>query len=231
MSHDRLTLWQQALLLICLLAISTFAASQAIYINWDTHGDDNRIVDAINQNPNKFAEVFCPTASAPSNRLWGTNVYTADSSVCTAAMHAGLINLSGGAVVVEHREGLPAYRGSRNNGVTSSDYGPWSRSMVVRAGGGPPPKLGCTRGQGGANGVHWTWYRVVSANQGRQECNLQQHTFCALSAYQSGGINGFCSVGQITGDWWLYANDPDEPSHTQSCEAVCMDIPGYGIGR
>jgi len=63
--------------------------------------------------------------------VWGSDPYTDDSSICTAAVHAGLITpADGGRVVVEVRPGEPAYTGTEANGVTSSDYGSWGGSFI-----------------------------------------------------------------------------------------------------
>src|SRR6266851_3375642 len=70
-----------------------------------------------------------PAAGGAPGNVWGTDVYTDDSSVCTAAVHAGLISLAGGgAVEIEIRSGLPGYLGSSRNGVSSSGYGAWPAS-------------------------------------------------------------------------------------------------------
>ena len=56
--------------------------------------------------------------------VWGTGTYTADSSICTAAVHAGLIDRAeGGQVTIEVIAGLDSFEGSTANGVTSSAYG------------------------------------------------------------------------------------------------------------
>jgi hypothetical protein len=93
----------------------------------------------------------------------------------------------------------------------------------------PFPGLAEVTGEGAQHGVKWTWYRIISADQGRREFNMGQHTFCALSAYQQGGRDGYCSVGQNLGDWILVAIDQDDTARSQTCYAVCMDIPGLGI--
>lgn len=63
--------------------------------------------------------------------VWGSDPYTDDSSICTAAVHAGLITQAdGGRVVVEVRPGEPTYTGTEANGVTSSDYGSWGGSFI-----------------------------------------------------------------------------------------------------
>jgi len=61
----------------------------------------------------------CP-AGGSLGVVWGTNVYTDDSSVCTAAVHAGKITRAGGGLVlIQIRPGLSHYSGSRRNGVTT----------------------------------------------------------------------------------------------------------------
>ncbi len=72
-------------------------------------------------------------AGGTEHAIWGTDVYTADSSICTAAVHAGVINFEhGGTVTIELRPGQPAYQGTTRNGVKSSEYGAYPRSFVVR---------------------------------------------------------------------------------------------------
>jgi LCCL domain len=77
----------------------------------------------------KFS-LTCPAGGPISNRLWGTDRYTDDSSICTAAVHAGLITLSkGGKVTIQLAAGATSYKGSTRNGVTSQDYGSWGGSF------------------------------------------------------------------------------------------------------
>lgn len=63
--------------------------------------------------------------------VWGTETYTDDSSVCSAAVHAGVINpVEGGRVVIEIAPGEETYEGTEANGVTSQDYGSWDGSFT-----------------------------------------------------------------------------------------------------
>lgn len=71
----------------------------------------------------------CP--SGFSDSVWGTDIYTDDSSVCFAAVHAGAITLSGGTFTIEIRPGQNDYTGSTRNGITSLSYGSWSGSFIV----------------------------------------------------------------------------------------------------
>lgn len=58
--------------------------------------------------------------------VWGKGVYTSDSVLAAAAVHAGLLEPGeAGIVTVEIVAGLPSYEGITSNGVTSRSYGPW----------------------------------------------------------------------------------------------------------
>ncbi len=62
--------------------------------------------------------------------VWGTDVYTHDSSICTAALHAARITQpAGGVVTIQMARGEDSYVGSTRNGVTSSSYGSWGCSF------------------------------------------------------------------------------------------------------
>lgn len=72
----------------------------------------------------------CEPEQMATGRVWGTDTYTADSSICAAAMHAGLVGVQGGQVMLRRVGGLQRYVGSTRNGVSSLDYGPWKSSFV-----------------------------------------------------------------------------------------------------
>jgi len=90
----------------------------------------------INELKDQAGERFsfnCPAGGAPGS-VWGNNPYTSDTSICTAAVHAGLITLvSGGAVVLEVAAGRSSYGGNHRNGVTSRSYGSWGSSFFFPA--------------------------------------------------------------------------------------------------
>jgi hypothetical protein len=74
----------------------------------------------------------CPRNGKPTRTVWGTNIYTDDSSVCLAAVHAGLITTqSGGKVTIEMRDGQASYRGSTRNKVKTNSYAAWGGSFVI----------------------------------------------------------------------------------------------------
>jgi len=77
---------------------------------------------------NGLRVVFRCPAGGTLGPVYGTGVYTDDSSVCSAAVHAGLITLAGGKVTIKILPGRASYLGSTRHGVTSSSFGSWSGS-------------------------------------------------------------------------------------------------------
>jgi hypothetical protein len=78
---------------------------------------------SVNPNlPTPFA-CSCSAEAAGSGTVWGTDLYTDDSALCRAAVHAGAITAAGGTVSVLRTEGRPLYVGTTRNGVESNDYG------------------------------------------------------------------------------------------------------------
>lgn len=63
-----------------------------------------------------------------SERFWGTGIYTDDSRICLAALHAGAITRDGGVVTIEIMAGQSSYSGSTRNGVTSENWGEYAGS-------------------------------------------------------------------------------------------------------
>ncbi|MET3897496.1 hypothetical protein ABIB57_001433 [Devosia sp. UYZn731] len=62
--------------------------------------------------------------------VWGDGIYTDDSSVAAAAVHAGAVQPGQtGLVVIEVMPGQASYSGSQANGVASRDSGPWDGSF------------------------------------------------------------------------------------------------------
>lgn len=103
--------------------------SNAIPIEWSTQG--RSIVRG-----GESQLVFCRPLGR-SRSVWGTDVYTSDSSICTAAVHFGVITMmEGGPVQVTAAPGRGGYPASRRNGVRSQSWGAWGASFTVAAPGG-----------------------------------------------------------------------------------------------
>lgn len=103
--------------------------------------------------PDRFKQVddldgktkcVCPPGK-PSGTVWGDKIYTTDSNICGAAIHAGVIKAKkGGKVTVKGADGCKSYKGTDKHGVTSKSWGPYSKSFYF-------PKKGdgkCSAGDG-----------------------------------------------------------------------------------
>lgn len=71
---------------------------------------------------------WCTAESTRGGAVWGTDVYTDDSTICRAAVHAGVISGSGGSVRIRILPGMQSYAGTQRNGVESSPYASWHGS-------------------------------------------------------------------------------------------------------
>lgn len=75
---------------------------------------------------------MCPREGT-AQIVWGSDVYTTDSSICTAAVHAGLITLEGGGeVTIEFKGGRQVYGSTTRNGITSYTYGEYPHSFIFK---------------------------------------------------------------------------------------------------
>lgn len=106
-------------------AATTAPPAPAQVATWATTAADHR-----SQTGQRFTYA-CPSDGTPA-RVWGTDIYTDDSSVCTAAVHAGLITpAAGGTVTIEIRPGQTSYMGTGRYGIMTESYGGWTGSYVV----------------------------------------------------------------------------------------------------
>jgi hypothetical protein len=94
-------------------------------------GQDARRRAAVSRELQRLAGFSgnCRCDADSSGPVWGTNPYTDDSAVCSAAIHAGVIGAGGGVVHLSPAPGQSRYGGSTRNGFTTSDYGSWPRSF------------------------------------------------------------------------------------------------------
>ncbi len=132
--------------LFCYSVLGLFF-TPAILLGQGFHSWSDNATDLRGRNGEQFTYV-CPP-SGNRGTVWGTGTYTDDSSICTAAVHAGVITFgSGGTVTIEIRHGVPSYDGSSQNGVNTLDYGSWNGSFVVAGG-----EAG--RSRGGTETISW----------------------------------------------------------------------------
>jgi hypothetical protein len=87
---------------------------------------------AFNRIPGygRDTELTCScTPAQMKGSVWGSDIYTVDSSICQAARHAGAVDSEGGEVTVKGAYGCNSYRGSSRNGVTSARWGRYALSF------------------------------------------------------------------------------------------------------
>jgi hypothetical protein len=69
---------------------------------------------------------------AAKGSCWGTDTYTADSTLAVAAVHCGVVRVGQTGVVKVQVIAPPAgFQGSARNGVTTSDYGSYGGAYKI----------------------------------------------------------------------------------------------------
>jgi hypothetical protein len=80
------------------------------------------------------ASYYFRVRGAAEGSLWGTDIYTGDSSLAAAAVHAGLVKVDETAIVkVTVVAPLQKYQGSVRHGVTSHDFGRYGTAYRLSA--------------------------------------------------------------------------------------------------
>lgn len=106
------------------IATTTLSASAAETISWSSN------VTHLRSQVGQTFSFMCPP-SGSLDTVRGSVIYTDDSSVCSAAVHAGKITAAaGGEVLLSILPGQPAYPGSTINGVTTQDHVNGSGSFI-----------------------------------------------------------------------------------------------------
>jgi hypothetical protein len=105
------------------------ATPRAAEIDWQTSPLD---LDLRGMNGEHYA-FRCPPGKPLPSRVVGSGPYTDDSSICSAAVHAGAIHAKdGGEVAIEIRPGEAKYLASERNYIRSNAYDhAWSGSFIV----------------------------------------------------------------------------------------------------
>jgi hypothetical protein len=122
------------------LTSTTLAPAPAVHeLDWRTSPLD---LNLRGFNGERF-RFHCPPGKPVPGQVIGSGPYTDASSICAAAVHAGVIRAaSGGLVTIEVRPGQTRYVGSVSHYVQSEDFNEfWSGSFLVIApeAAAPPP--------------------------------------------------------------------------------------------
>lgn len=111
---------------VCILSLLLLAGSGP---GDDALPDPGNLVDYRGRNGETFH--FLVSAATGGN-AWGTDIYTDDSMLATAAVHAGALGYGEtGVVEVTILPGGEGYPGSTRHGVTTDSCGPWHGSYTV----------------------------------------------------------------------------------------------------
>lgn len=119
----------------------------------------------------------CSAEAAGSGSVWGSGLYTDDSNICRAAVHAGTISAGGGTIWVFERPGQKSYPAETRNGVASSSWGEWTRSIAFR----PAAEAGAADGPRA---------EACPANVAGLEVGTSLTCHCTIEAMGSGSIWG-----------------------------------------
>jgi LCCL domain len=99
---------------------------EVVPIAWDT------TASGFKGESGKTYRFECPKGGS-EHAVYGSDVYADYSSICSAAVHAGLIKLAdGGVITLEYRPGRTIYGSTERNGIKSNPTSEGSRSFVVR---------------------------------------------------------------------------------------------------
>ena len=104
--------------LVLFTCFCTVAFAQQVYTGNATHLRDN------NNQTYTFNII-----GASDGGVWGSDVYTDDSDIARAAVHAGIVAVGESkTVTIRILPGRDSYDGTTRNGVTSSSYDSWHGS-------------------------------------------------------------------------------------------------------
>ncbi len=104
--------------------LSQISDSTPVEITWTTSARHLRGNDGAQR------VMFCPR-DGNSQTVWGTSIYADDSSICAAAVHAGLITFAkGGSVTLQVEAGREGYKGTKKHGVSSLPWEKWDGSFT-----------------------------------------------------------------------------------------------------
>lgn len=131
---------------------ASYSNGDASY-RFDTSADPGQIswTTTALRIPPGFAEpvyVICPAGGPTDGIVWGANPYHSDTSVCLAAVHAGVITpADGGPVAVTKTEGPQTFTAEPRNGVDSRAWSAGDDAFTVSAGieSGEKPQEGGVR--------------------------------------------------------------------------------------
>lgn len=88
-------------------------------------------VNAVSLRGNNGQRFTFNIKGTTSGVVWGSDIYTDDSNIAKAAVHAGKVSVGQSkTVTIEIRAGQNSYSSTTRNGITTSPYGSWGGSYI-----------------------------------------------------------------------------------------------------
>lgn len=98
--------------------------------------------DAMGLRAGQSLTCTCTAAAVlDAGSVAGSDVYTGDSRICRAALHAGAVSRGGGVVTLRVLSGVTRHPGSSRHGVRTADFGGWRQSFTFEEEAGAGPRL------------------------------------------------------------------------------------------
>jgi len=112
---------------------SLIGVAQVVQEDTDAQPDPGNLTRFESQQGKVLA--FTVTGMAAGGSVWGTDVYTTDSRLAMAAVHAGVLKVGEtGVVRLKIVPSPPSYAGSSRHGITTSAYGIYRAAYQILKG-------------------------------------------------------------------------------------------------
>lgn len=117
--------------LVCVLIAGLLVAAQPLSAQQSLGIAATQSAAAFRKDAGKRLTFVCRGSDGKNALVHGTDVYTDDSAICAAAIHAGVLKTGQtGVVTIQMGTGAKEFPGSARNGITSRSYGRWESSFT-----------------------------------------------------------------------------------------------------
>jgi len=112
---------------------SLIAMAEVVQVDVEARPDPGNLTSFESQQGKVLA--FTVTGMAAGGSVWGTDVYTTDSRLAIAAVHAGVVKVGeSGVVRLKIVASPPSFAGSSRHGITTSPYGIYRAAYQILKG-------------------------------------------------------------------------------------------------
>ena len=119
----------------CALSLLLLVPSLALAQQHLLVAEDSTSAVAFRSQVGRVLTFICPAGTITNREIWGKDVYSVDSPICTAAAHVGIFTPGvSGQVTIVMGPGVTSFEGIGRNGVKSSSSGPGDASYSFKSG-------------------------------------------------------------------------------------------------